>query len=321
MKRFSNILVVYDHAIGGDDALEQALALARQNKARLTLATVLREGQLSAGVVDEAAKRLQRVAASLSGISNEACMSTVLIGTPFLEIVRQVLRADHDLVVTSAEAGRVLRDVFFGSTATHLMRKCPCPVWVVKPGQDTPYSGILAALDLRNLDTNNALNIKIMDLATSLASRDGAILHIVHAWDVEGSDGETLRSETTPGQRETLIKRHRTKHESALTQFLSRYRLSDIDLRIHLPREAPAKAISQLANKENIDLITMGTLARTGTPGLFIGDTAELVLASVKCGMLTVKPDSFKTPVTLPEADVPNPGNEQSLSSTTRRIA
>lgn len=321
MKRFRNILVVYDQAIGGDDALEQALALALQNKARLTLATVLREGQLSAGVADEAAKRLQRVAASLNGPSNEACATAVLIGTPFLEIIRQVLRDNHDLVVASAEAGRVLRDVFFGSTATHLMRKCPCPIWVVKPGQDTPYTSILAAVDLQNMDTNNELNIKIMDLATSLASRDGATLHVVHAWEVEGNDAETLRSEMSPDQRQALIEQHRVKHESALSQFMSRYPLYDIDVRIHLPRETPAKAIGQLADQEKIDLIVMGTLAQTGTPGLFIGDTAELVLASVKCGMLTAKPDSFKTPVTLPEAGLPDIGNSEASKSNVRQLA
>jgi hypothetical protein len=112
LKRFTNILVIYDEAIGGDDALEQGLTLARQNNARLTLATVLREKQLSAGIADEAVKRLQRIVTSLPGLSKEQTDTAVLIGTPFVEIFRRVIRAGHDLVITSAEAGRVLRDDF-----------------------------------------------------------------------------------------------------------------------------------------------------------------------------------------------------------------
>jgi nucleotide-binding universal stress UspA family protein len=32
---------------------------------------------------------------------------------------------------------------------------------------------------------------------------------------------------------------------------------------------------------------------------MFIGNTAEEVLNSVNCSVLTVKPDGFKTPVTI----------------------
>jgi nucleotide-binding universal stress UspA family protein len=198
------------------------------------------------------------------------------------------------------------------------MRKCPCPVWVVKPGQATPYSRILAALDL---GADSALNTKIMDLATSLASRDGAVLHSVHAWDVEGNDNVTLHSETTQAQREQITERHRQKHETDLAQFLSRYPLSDIETHAHLYQEAPAKAIGQVVDQEKIDLIAMGTLARTGVPGMFIGDTAEMVLASVKCGMLTVKLDSFETPITLPGTESLVINQHETKTTTTRRIA
>jgi hypothetical protein len=40
MKRFTNILVVFDDAIGAEDALEQAVSLARDNAVRLAGRTV-----------------------------------------------------------------------------------------------------------------------------------------------------------------------------------------------------------------------------------------------------------------------------------------
>ena len=62
----------------------------------------------------------------------------VLGGSPFIEVIKEVLRQGHDLVMMAAEGEGGVEDALFGSTSTHLMRKCPCPVWVMKSGRLTP---------------------------------------------------------------------------------------------------------------------------------------------------------------------------------------
>lgn len=321
MKRFKNVLVVYDDAIGGDDALGQAVALARENAARLTVTTVLRESQLSPRVVDETEKRLQRLALGVHHIGVSKVQTKVLTGIPFLEIIRQVIGEQHDLVITGAEAGSVLKDVFFGSTATHLMRKCPCPVWVVKPGQSVPYARILAAVDPQRPASEDHFNIKIMDLATTLAARNHAVLHILHAWEVDGNDFDTIRSEMQVQEREAVLEHHLEKHCLVLNDLLARYPMTEIEHCVHLPRIRPEQAISRLAEQEQIDLIVMGTVARTGIPGFFIGNAAESVLSSVKCGMLTVKPDGFQTPVSPSEQAFTGTPEFKTSREDTRHIA
>ena len=76
----------------------------------------------------------------------------MLYRTPFLEIIREVLRNEHDLVRTTAEGRGGLQDRLFGSTTMHLMRKSPCPVWVVGPTQPERCTRILAAVDPVPLD-------------------------------------------------------------------------------------------------------------------------------------------------------------------------
>ena len=49
----------------------------------------------------------------------------------------------------------------------------------------------------------------------------------------------------------------------------------------------------------DIDLLVMGTVARSGIPGLVIGNTAERLLPQVPCSLLAVKPAGFESPVTL----------------------
>jgi nucleotide-binding universal stress UspA family protein len=65
---------------------------------------------------------------------------------------------------------------------------------------------------------------------------------------------------------------------------------------IHLPG-APEDVIPAFAAEQALDLLVMGTVARTGVAGFFIGNTAERVLRNLPCSVLAVKPDGFVCPV------------------------
>tara|TARA_R110001583_G_scaffold178457_5_gene334334 strand:- start:18703 stop:18984 length:282 start_codon:yes stop_codon:yes gene_type:complete len=55
--------------------------------------------------------------------------------------------------------------------------------------------------------------------------------------------------------------------------------------------------IPKYIEEQEIDLVVMGTVCRTGITGLFIGNTAESILSEVSCSVLTLKPEGFETPV------------------------
>ena len=299
MRRFKNILAVYGDAIGADDVFTQAVELARANKARLTLVDVLSERYATPASLEERRKRLNRLVPAITAEGVTSVSVDVLIGTPFLEIVRHVLAAGHDLVIASADDGMSLRNVYFGSTATHLMRKCPCPVWVVKPGQSSRYSSILACIDPNEPGGESELDTKILELSTSLAKANGADLHIVHAWDVEGKDRGTLSSEVRDKTRELILRNHEARHREKVHALLESYEQARTPHRLHMPRGMPQRVIVELVDQHNVDLIVMGTVSRTGIPGLIIGNAAETVLSVVRCGVLTVKPEGFVSPVTI----------------------
>ena len=299
MKRFKNILAVYNGEVGDDDALTHATTLAKRNDARLTVIEVIKDVAASPANVTERQKHLSRLATSMAqeGIKVEDIVS---VGTPFLQIVRQVLRKNHDLVIMAAESSSGYRNLFFGSTSMHLMRKCPCPVWIVNPGQSPNYARILAAVDPSPDDVSaDELNVKILDLATSMARLNQSELHIVHAWDLTGKDLDTIRSELTEEARNLLVRRNELMRRKPLESLLERYALEDLQYHVHLVRGEPEFLIPEMIKQKKIDLIVMGTLVRTGIPGFFIGNTAELLLRQVKCAALTVKPEGFVTPVAL----------------------
>ncbi len=300
MKRFRNILVVYDGSVGAEDALNQAMMLAKANEAKLTMVDLAEEGRYSFNSIKERERRLQRLIPAIRAESIDHVSAKVLVGTPFLEIIKQVLRDGHDLVIAGAEGGSVVKAVFFGSTVTHLIRKCPCPVWIVKPGQSVPYGRILAAIDPKLSDpSGDELNVKIMDLATSLSLMTSAGLDIAHAWEVTGNDRDTVASEVPPATREAIIDRHESKHRDAVGALLQRYALNGIDHEVLLSRGLPQQKIVEAVQRRDVDLIVMGTINRTGIPGLLIGTAAETILEAVQCGVLAVKPDGFVTPVSM----------------------
>jgi nucleotide-binding universal stress UspA family protein len=224
----------------------------------------------------------------------------MLCGTPFLGIIREVLRNEHDLVMTTAEGRGGLKERLFGSTTMHLMRKCPCPVWVMKPTQSEQHTRILAAVDPAPSDEGQpTINIKIMDLATSLARRDQCELVVVHTWTFPAENSLRRGYLVASNELDRWVREAGELHRRRLAELLRPYALQDLKARVYMLKGEPGHLIPQLAAKLEAGLIVMGTVSRTGVAGLLIGNTAERILRQADCSVLTVKPDRFVTPVRL----------------------
>jgi len=306
MKRFKNVLLVFDQ---NKETLRRAVALAKNNRAELTvvdvieglpvhkptLVTVMPPQDLQTLVVNERREQLKK---SIEPFRKKQVRvaTDVLVGKPFLEIIREVVGKKRDLVIMTAEGKTGLKQRLFGSTSMHLMRKCPCPVWVMKPTRRKRYARILAAVDPDSSDEERTLlNIKIMDLATSLAQMERSELHIVHAWTLFGV--ELLRKRISKRELDEWVRGEREKHEVLIDELLQGYSPQDPGHQTHLVKGQAGMVIPAVAERVGADLLVMGTVCRTGVAGFFIGNTAEQVLQQVECSVLTVKPDRFITPI------------------------
>ncbi len=318
MKRFKNILLVCNFKTKQNMAVERAVSLAQQNEARLTVIAVVKDIPADMGmaitaippqelfelVIKDRQEKVDTLVADMVKQGVDA-RSLVVTGTPFLEIIRQVLRDKHDLVILAAEGKGGIKKRLFGSTSMHLMRKCPCPVWVVKPEKRTKYKKIMAAVDVTSDSPDverNSLNPLILQLASSLARMDNSKLHVVQVWSVYGEGYMKMRGNISDKSIRDLRKRNKRQSAFRLDSLLAGIDLKGIISHRHLPRNKDvAKAIVKQAKNKAIDLLVMGTVCRTGLAGFIIGNTAEKVLSEVNCSVLTVKPEGFVTPVTLEE--------------------
>lgn len=308
MKRFRNILFLADREDGLSAALERAVALADTNKARLTVMDAIPEVALSGYIkrtydIDLNAQLEEQRLQSLELLTRQftdqdiPVYTSVARGKPFLEVIRAIERNGHDLVIKVAEHDPRQAMPLLGSTDMHLLRKCPCPVWIDRPGDKTAYQKILAAVDPFDDESGNLQRL-ILDLATSLAGRENAKLEVIHAWELAGESMLTHgRARIPRAELEILRQASESRHRQALDNLLLSYDLSTEDDHIHLIKGKAAESITMFTQDRDIDLIVMGTLGRAGIAGLFIGNTAENVLRETQTAVLTVKPEGFITPV------------------------
>lgn len=294
-------------------ALNRALSLAERNRGQVKIIDVFEAlpEKLHRKFRSKYSLNIRRIAhtefeervkklISIRKYRNLGIQTKVLFGTPFIEIIREVLRGDHDLLVTESEGKVGLRDRLLGTTNMHLMRKCPCPVWVIKPGRTKRYSNILAAVDVSSpYKEQGKLNTKIIELSSSLAKLEKGKLHILHCWKEPLERASMRYTGLSRKEISEIVRETYQTHEALFRDLIEKFDLKEKAYHSHLLKGDPGELIPDLVKKKKMDLVVMGTVSRTGIAGLLIGNTAERVLNQIKSSVLTVKPDGFKTPIKL----------------------
>ena len=321
MKRFKNILFVTSPTGDNTVSFQRAAALAAHNQASLTVmdvpedisiqATVHMAGDASSRIINGAISHYRSQLEELIATSQQKIEieSKVVPGTPFLEIIRAVLHDEYDLVIKTPQPQHGLKEFLFGSTDMHLLRKCPCPVWMIKSDEIPPYRRILAAVDLETSDDNarrDDLNLQILEIASSLALSEPGELHIVNAWQAVGESLVAMNLDLDRNELDFWIDDQKRAFEgelqtfmAALPKMIGQKGAAYIAPQVHLIRGSAEKVIPQLAREKRMDLIVMGTVARTGLTGFFMGNIAESILNQINCSVLALKPSGFCTPVAV----------------------
>ncbi len=306
MKQFKNILLV---APLNKQIIDHATELMSNSQSKLTLMSVVprleesrvptqagKEIDLQALLEEEIKSELEQSAAELksTGIRVRTVVSSS--NHPFLKVIQQVQSKKHDLVMMLADGVTRIRDQLFGTLSMHLMRKCPCAVWVVKPSRRRKLRNVFAAVDPDpGNPTRDQLNTEILKRAAAIAQNNGANLHVIHAWRTLGSDAHRNRRWISKYEVRMHAEKVAEAHRQRLNKLLKK-QLDGTEI-THMLQGQPGIVIPETVTELKGDLLVMGTVCRTGIPGFFIGNTAETILNQVDCSVLTVKPKGFVSPV------------------------
>jgi len=249
VKRFCNILLIADKGTDYSAALKRVVTLATNNQARLTICalvdavpgdmqmaiTAVTPAELLDIIVAEKRNWLDEVVKSVAadGVSLEA---KVLIGKPFIEIIRQVL-----------------------------------------------------------------------EMSSSLALSESSELHIVHAWCFAGEDlFRSARTGFSDAEVDAMVDEEASARRRWLENLVKTYgskadknAIDILEPQLHVIKGHAKYVVPAMAHELAVDLVVMGTIARTGIAGFFMGNTAESILAQLDCSVLTIKPPGFISPITL----------------------
>lgn len=300
MKPFRNLLVGIDvdahgeQTAGSQPALAQALRLAQAHGARIRFTHVIDLPEPVRNVQTlqpqtAASRRQRQVTALLQRLVDTAhatglqADSRLLYGQDWTEIVRTVLQDGHDLVIVGTRQRSLAGRALFGGTGSRLLRNCPCPVWCVKPGDAAAPRTVLVAHDLG--DSGRAA----LDIGVTLARQYGARLHLLHV--LELPQARQFLGSISPSE----LQLREQEAREALQRELSLAGITDATISV-VTGDASAEILVHL-QRHPVDLLCMGSIARSGLAGLVTGNTAENVLPWLNCSLVTVKPAGFVTPL------------------------
>ncbi len=335
MQRFKSILFVADGSEGEKSVLACAVRLASANSAKLTLFAGRDAGHEGAEERRNELERLREEAiAQEPGLTIDVETGT---GATAESVIQAVLDHHHGLVMKAAAADAGTWKRLFGTEDQKLMRKSPCPVWIVKHSEEPRLRRILAAVDLNPTQPETeALAKKLMRKSPCPVwivkhSEEPRLRRILAAVDLNPTQPETealakqiMEVSTSlaaeEGSELHVVHVWRMASETALrgrsidttevdemVRGIEAAHQSELDRllephpydkrTVHLIEGQAGKVIPDLAETLEVDLVVIGTLGRGGILGFLVGNEAERTLNAVDCSVLTLTPDGFETPL------------------------
>jgi nucleotide-binding universal stress UspA family protein len=309
MKNFRRILFVSQGLAPEIDALKQALSTARNNGATLDALLISPAfPENLAAYKDRFEESLrERFAADLAAAREALKLDPAALAVsltiesgeaPAVRIVRHVLRGAHDLVIKAAEPRQ--SGTGFSVIDMELLRKCPAAVWLSRAiSRSRGDIRVAVAVDPESPQPSaRALSLRLLQVGRDLADSASGSLGVISCWDYEYEaylrNNAWIRM-SAEEIAETVAQADKS-HEQGLGALLKDAAIGG-KIEVRRVRGKPADGIPAFVDEQQIDILVMGTVARTGLPGFLIGNTAESVLQSLRCSLVAFKPEGFVSPV------------------------
>lgn len=312
--KIEKILVPTDFSAHSEEALKAGLRLKSDFGAQITVLHVFDvseilglgwtvygkslEAEVISRMESDARKALNEFVKK-AGAKESEVITLVTKGRPFVEVVRLARNENMDLIVMGTHGRKGIEHLLMGSNAEKVVRKAHCSVLTIKRVEERkkshfPLSKIIVPTDF-SLTSERA-----MSMALKLAQKYNAdilLLHIFADLKVQEAIQWTEYLPTTQTELE-LEEGIRKRAEEEMSAFVTKFPIGDVKIATRILSDVPQRAIVETAIRENADLIVIGTHGRSGLNYLLMGSTAEKVVRTSLCPVLTVKPTDhiFKMP-------------------------
>jgi len=309
MQRFNNILFVSHGVSDEKEALQMAMKLAHDNQAQLRVLITCPAfpETLSEYKTSYEESLIHKMNETISSAKSELGFSKKKIpiqidvdcgATPDIRIIRHVLKNGHDLLVKASEKLESMKG--FKALDMELLRKCPCALFLLCPLKH-PKEGIriAVAIDPKDEEPESLdLSLRLLEVADSLKTLYQGKLNILSCWDfaLENYLRDSVWLKMSKKELDAIVAEEKQAHGLQMQSVIKRSQIPG-EFETEQLKGNPEDVIPTTLTQKNIDILVMGTVARTGISGFIIGNTAENILQKIDCSLLALKPEGFVSPV------------------------
>ncbi len=314
MEKVSKILAVIDPTVDEQPALRRAAWLAEATGAELELLVCYYNEYLSGDrlfdspslqkardeVIANQEKHLEKLAEPLRDKGVLVKTSATWDHPLYEGIVRHGVDCGADIIFKDTHHHDAVTRALLSHTDWSLIRTCPVPLWLVKPGDGMEAPVFLAAVDpMHQHDKPAALDDEILKVSKQLAGALDGTTYAFHSYDPQIAVATATANAYIPVSLpfDEIEEQMREEHEKRFREVIGFHDIpSD---RAILASGVTHEELPRAAEEVDATVVVMGAVARNRWKRLFIGATAERTLENLPCDLLIVKPDWFQTPVDL----------------------
>jgi len=297
MKSLEKILVATDFKHASEDALQMAIALAREFDSEVMLVHVIpeiKDFQMARGKIrKKVTDTLKQMEMDMKRKGMASIETITRFGNPFERIIEYSDELDVNLIVVGSGKGE--KKFPLGTTAERVMIYADKPVLVVKPGSRPLIRKTFCPVDFSEASKRALIN------AIHLSQAFEAHLTVLTVF--ESLLSSFFGPGRTPGEskEKALVKRQQYQYD----RFLRGFESENLKWTKRIRRGQPHEEILRAVREAQPDLLVMGSQGGTGFSRLLLGSTTERVVREMPCSVITLKQEHvIRFPLEKEVADI-----------------
>lgn len=282
MKLVEKILLPVDVNHVCNEQLNSAIKIAKEFNSEVSVMYVLPETEVHPEIKEFLTKNINETLAKVIKIlDNEkvSCTQPIVDSGNAVDKILQTANEQNVNLILICSGNKSENEEFqLGTTAEKLIQLSDVPVWVAKSDQNLVIKEVLCPIDFSD-PAKRALRNAIL-----LSNNFDSKLRILGVYEPFFTTSPRIKIDEKL-ENEKLQK----KFEQKMNEFLSEFELKRVNHIIDIQAGVPHDRILKSIQKNNIDLLVMGTNGRSGLSRLMMGSVTEKVIRELPCSFVTTK--------------------------------
>jgi len=295
---FSKILIPLDGSSFSEAAVPFSINLAMQMHSRITLLHVIEKnppksvhGEHHLAGYNEASEYLENLKNSSypKGIEVDCHIHPDDGISVEKAIAKHKEEISADLILMTTHGWGGLKEIFFGNIAQQIFNTGTIPVLFIPPSLKNPSTDKWPEKIILPLDGTGE-HEKGGEAAAEITKSCGSELtlaFIIPTLNTLPADKNAL-GVLLPGATREVLEMQEDVAEEYLNKKMGEFRNMGINVKTEICRGDPALGINRIVEKENIDLIVLGTHGRVGISAFWSGSVGAKITNRAKAAILFV---------------------------------